>query len=69
MIHSGPGTSHRVPRLPLMEVAMLNIETVHHVSLPASDLVRSTKFYEGVLVSSRWIVRSSILTVKVVQGR
>ena len=28
---------------------MLKIETVHHVSLPASDLVRSTKFYEGVL--------------------
>ena len=28
---------------------MLKIETVHHVSLPASDLERSTKFYEGVL--------------------
>ena len=28
---------------------MLKIETVHHVSLPASDLARSTKFYEGVL--------------------
>jgi catechol 2,3-dioxygenase-like lactoylglutathione lyase family enzyme len=28
---------------------MLNIETVHHVSLPASDLERSATFYEGVL--------------------
>ena len=28
---------------------MLNIETLHHVSLPASDLERSTQFYEGVL--------------------
>jgi catechol 2,3-dioxygenase-like lactoylglutathione lyase family enzyme len=28
---------------------MLKIETVHHVSLPSSDLERSTKFYEGVL--------------------
>ena len=28
---------------------MLKIETVHHVSLPASDLERSANFYEGVL--------------------
>ena len=28
---------------------MLKIETVHHVSLPASDPERSAKFYEGVL--------------------
>jgi glyoxylase I family protein len=28
---------------------MLKIETVHHVSLPVSDLERSTEFYEGVL--------------------
>ena len=28
---------------------MLTIETVHHVSLPASDLQRSIAFYEGVL--------------------
>jgi glyoxylase I family protein len=28
---------------------MLDIETVHHVSLPASDLTRSSEFYEGVL--------------------
>jgi catechol 2,3-dioxygenase-like lactoylglutathione lyase family enzyme len=28
---------------------MLKIETVHHVSLPASDLERSAAFYEGVL--------------------
>jgi glyoxylase I family protein len=28
---------------------MLDIETLHHVSLPASDLERSMKFYEGVL--------------------
>ena len=28
---------------------MLNIETLHHVSLPASDLERSAQFYEGVL--------------------
>ena len=28
---------------------MLKIETVHHVSLPASDLERSAIFYEGVL--------------------
>ena len=28
---------------------MLAIETVHHVSLPASDLGRSSEFYEGVL--------------------
>jgi len=28
---------------------MLDVETLHHVSLPASDLERSTQFYEGVL--------------------
>lgn len=28
---------------------MLDIETLHHVSLPASDLDRSIQFYEGVL--------------------
>ena len=28
---------------------MLDIETVHHISLPASDLVRTSEFYEGVL--------------------
>ena len=28
---------------------MLEIETVHHVSLPASNLDRSSEFYEGVL--------------------
>lgn len=28
---------------------MLDIETVHHVSLPASDLGRSSDFYEGLL--------------------
>ena len=28
---------------------MLDIETLHHVSLPASDLERSREFYEGVL--------------------
>ena len=28
---------------------MLDIETVHHISLPASDLRRSIEFYEGVL--------------------
>jgi catechol 2,3-dioxygenase-like lactoylglutathione lyase family enzyme len=28
---------------------VLQIETVHHVSLPASNLQRSAEFYEGVL--------------------
>ena len=28
---------------------MLNIESLHHVSLPAADLERSTQFYEEVL--------------------
>ena len=28
---------------------MLDIETIHHVSLPATDLTRSSEFYEGVL--------------------
>jgi catechol 2,3-dioxygenase-like lactoylglutathione lyase family enzyme len=28
---------------------LLHIETIHHVSLPASDLERSARFYEDVL--------------------
>jgi glyoxylase I family protein len=32
-----------------MGSGMLNLESLHHVSLPASDLERSMKFYEDVL--------------------